>query len=1044
MSDHTGKDSQDRWQEGTDASLAKLCMPRLAKGVVRARLFDLLDAARQKAAIWVVAPGGAGKTTLTATYIIARQLPHMWYQVDKNDADPATFFYYLGLAAKAFAAGKDSVFPLLTPEYLPDIMGFARRYFRNLYSHLPRGSLLVLDNHQDLADADVFNGILRSAIDEVPAESTLIIISRTNPPPELARHQVGGMLEIVSWDAIRLTMEETAAIASSAGELDETVIRSLHERCEGWAAGLTLLLEQIKTNGLEDKGVHRGDLGTIFDFFASEYFDHLPGTTRDFLLKTAFLQHITPVLAEEITANRDGDKILADFHRRHFFTNRWDAPEVTYQYHALFREFLLARAEQTYSRSQYLKLSQEISQILGKYGLHEDAVALCLHARHWEMASSIILAQAPVLLAQGRAQIIAGWIQQLPEENVESNLWLLYWRGVSLQFSDPLNAKEILESAYGRFADKRGITGQLMTASAIIDIVYIMRGSLLAATHWVEVLQDQLMENPEFPSPAMEARVLSSLTSMLELMCPSDPRLPHYVERLGYLLEYDLDVNDKVLIAGRLIIYHAVISGNVDECTHILRYVRPLLKSPQLTTAIRFNWMMMSVLPFLMADCRSEVARESVDMLLGMVKDGSMREQLESNNLAILEFITSYYAVLLFLHLDSTVAAKSLLDRMETLISSPQSIDMAVFTMTKSLCALVQGDFHAARKYGETSLEVHSSVGAMITQLEVSCIVAIERCESDRPEEALGCLALPKEKGLGNSPRMRYQVLLIESYAHLLQGDMEQCHARLRDAVAVGRDHHYWGSAFWLTRILPRLCSEALRCKIEVDYIRRLISMRGLLPEDSSVEDWPWPVRIYTLGQFKLVIDDEPFDVQTKAQNKPLSLLEVLIGLGGTSVKRERIADVLWPDSEADAALFTFTTTLARLRKIIGENAISVKNGRVSLNERVCWVDVRALERHFDEADNADLERVAGGDLVNKIMALYRGPFLHDEEGQWAKRVRNQLRSKFSRLVAHYCRSLHEAGHAERAVGVLRRALEIDPDCEEYFQGLVSDDTFSG
>ena len=1041
MSDHTGKDLQARWQAGTEVSLAKLCMPRLATGVVRSRLFDLLDTARQKAAIWVVAPGGAGKTTLAATYITARQLPHMWYQVDKNDADPATFFYYLGLAAKSFAAAKDGVFPLLTPEYLPDITGFTRRYFRNLYSHLPRGSLLVLDNHQDIADTDVFNGILRSAIGEVPAESNLMIISRTNPPPELARHQVGGMLEIVSWDAIRLTMEETAAIASSAGELDETVIRSLHERCEGWAAGLTLLLEQIKTNGLEDKGIHQGDLGTIFDFFASEYFDHLPGTTRDFLLKTALLPHIPPILAEEVTGNRDGDMILADFHHRHFFTNRWDVPEVTYQYHALFREFLLARAEQIYSRSQYLKLSQEVSQILGKYGLHEDAVALCLRARHWEMASSIILAQAPVLLAQGRAQIVAGWIQLLPEENVESNLWLLYWRGVSLQFLDPLKAKEILERAYARFADKRGITGQLMAASAIIDIVYIMRGSLLAATPWVEVLQDQLMENPEFPSPAMEARVLSSLMSMLELMCPSDPRLPHYVERLGYLLEYDLDINEKVLIAGRLIIYHAVISGNADESTHIIRYVRPLLKSHQLTTAIRFNWMMLSVLPFLMTDCRSEVACECVDMLLGMVKDGSMREQLEVNNLSILEFITSYYAALLYLHFDNAAAAKSLLDRMETLINSPQSIDMAVFTMVKCLYALARGDLHSAHKFGKTSLEVHSSVGATITQLEISCIVAIERCESGKPEEAFSYLALPREKGLGNSLRMRHQVLLIESYAHLLQGDTEQCHARLREAIAVARDNHYWGNAFWLWRVLPRLCAEALRAKIEVDYVRRLIRQHGLSPEDPYVEDWPWPVRIYTLGQFELAIDDEPFDVHTKAQNKPLSLLEVLIGLGGTAVKRERIADVLWPDAEADAALFTFTTTLARLRKIIGENAISVKNGRVSLNDRICWVDVRAIENYFEDADKCTVDSPVESALVNKIVALYRGPFLHDEEALWAKRLRNQLRSKFSRLIAQHYRSLTSVGEAERAMSMLRRALEVDPDCEEYLQGLISDNT---
>ena len=80
--------------------LAKLSLPRLAQGTARPRLFQALDEGRKGAALWIAAPGGAGKTTLAATYLLERQLPYLWYQLDEDDADPATFFYFLGIAAK--------------------------------------------------------------------------------------------------------------------------------------------------------------------------------------------------------------------------------------------------------------------------------------------------------------------------------------------------------------------------------------------------------------------------------------------------------------------------------------------------------------------------------------------------------------------------------------------------------------------------------------------------------------------------------------------------------------------------------------------------------------------------------------------------------------------------------------------------------------------------------------------------------------------------------------------------------------------------------
>src|SRR3954467_15453676 len=132
--------------------LAKLTRPRLHKAVARERLFELLDEARtDKSAICVVGPPGAGKTTLVASWLDARGIKGIWYQVDSGDAELATFFYYLGAAAKPFLRRGQSPLPALTPEYLQDIDGFSRRYFRELFSRLPDIATLVLDNYQEVS-----------------------------------------------------------------------------------------------------------------------------------------------------------------------------------------------------------------------------------------------------------------------------------------------------------------------------------------------------------------------------------------------------------------------------------------------------------------------------------------------------------------------------------------------------------------------------------------------------------------------------------------------------------------------------------------------------------------------------------------------------------------------------------------------------------------------------------------------------------------------------------------------------------------------------
>lgn len=249
-------------------TIAKITRPRLSGIAFRERLFHLLDEGRKKPITWVAAPAGSGKTTLVASWLehgrpAGSLLPCLWYQVDEGDGDIATFFYYMGLAAKKAAPRHKKPLPLLTPEYLQGIPTFTRRYFENLFSRLtpPRspslskrgmGGVIVLDNYQDAPLQSGFHDMIARALDVIPEGINVIVISRGEPPAQLSRLKANNNISFIGWDKIRFTIEETRGMLEQKGcNLTDEALMMFQWKTDGWAAGFTLMTESIRMSGFQ-------------------------------------------------------------------------------------------------------------------------------------------------------------------------------------------------------------------------------------------------------------------------------------------------------------------------------------------------------------------------------------------------------------------------------------------------------------------------------------------------------------------------------------------------------------------------------------------------------------------------------------------------------------------------------------------------------------------------------------------------------------------------------------------------------------------------
>ena len=189
------------------------------------------------------------------------------------------------------------------------------------------------------------------------------------------------------------------------------------------------------------------------------------------------------------------------------------------------------------------------------------------------------------------------------------------------------------------------------------------------------------------------------------------------------------------------------------------------------------------------------------------------------------------------------------------------------------------------------------------------------------------------------------------------------------------------------------------------------------------------------LGRFEAETGSrEPVDLPGK---KAIALLSYLARVPGERHARDKIATLLWGNSDSQHARDSLRQTLARLRRSLAQiDCACVYSHRELLyfDPGILRVDVAEFERLCGEGTPASLGRAA---------SLYRGPFLDGFDLQeedfeaWLRAERialhNRARDALDRLL-----DCHVATNdVERGIRVAEQLLELDPLQEQIHRKLI-------
>ena len=434
------KTSATEHQEVFDATLhTKLRRPTVGEDVVlRSHLLSRLDHSLGYPLILLSAPAGYGKTTLLATWLESCDCPSAWLSLDEDDSDlPKFLMYFLAALKSMFVEIGQETLEVLLSEPAPTFSEIINQLVRELDS-IDQDFILVLDDYHVITAPKVHD-LIHELLRHPPKRMHLVISSRYDPPLPISTMRARNLLVELRIQDLRFTTQETADfIHSSTGvSIEETGIKELTSKTEGWIGGLHLAVLSLGDHGDFDRMLHdlRGNHHYVRDYLIEAVLSHQPPSIRDCLLKSSILRKLNADICDAITSVNGslprwfrsirGEEFIRWLTDSNLFLVPLDDQNEWFRYHRLFQDLLQHQLEQQCTKEQVDKLHTRAGEWFAGHGQVEEALYHFLEADAIEQAVTIVAQQRYRWMNLEDWEICNRLLERFPESAVHSHIDLL-------------------------------------------------------------------------------------------------------------------------------------------------------------------------------------------------------------------------------------------------------------------------------------------------------------------------------------------------------------------------------------------------------------------------------------------------------------------------------------------------------------------------------------------------------------------------------------------------------------------------------------------
>jgi ATP/maltotriose-dependent transcriptional regulator MalT len=280
--------------------------------IERGDLLAALDRASARKVTIISAPAGSGKSSLLRSWAARPGQRRRLAVVPVERGQDAQQFWLalLGAVRQATGTAVGAQPPAATPEF--NGQAIVDRALDEL-SGASGDIVVVIDDLHELHSADALAQLTR-LLTNLPARARAVLATRRDLRLRLHQLRLAGELTELRAADLRFTDRETRALLAASGiTLTDAGVARLHERTEGWAAGLRLAAISLAGHRDPERFVAEfsGSDRTVAEYLIDEMLERQPDDVRQLLCRTSLLDRVNGELADLLTG-RTGS--LAEAH----------------------------------------------------------------------------------------------------------------------------------------------------------------------------------------------------------------------------------------------------------------------------------------------------------------------------------------------------------------------------------------------------------------------------------------------------------------------------------------------------------------------------------------------------------------------------------------------------------------------------------------------------------------------------------------------------------------------------------------------------------